>query len=92
MNVSQSRSWGDRGGGLWQGLRNRFWKCSNMEITATDSLIFTSTNRSTQQAFRDCTNMVGNASMNTWDVLAISDWVNTFRNCTNFNSPNCRRI
>ena len=87
LKLLEIQNWGDRGGSLWQGLRNRFWACENMEITATDSLIFTGTNGSTQQAFRDCTNMVGNASMNTWDVLAVSDWVNTFRNCTNFNSP-----
>jgi surface protein len=84
LKLLEIQNWGNFGGAGWPGLTNRFWGCSNMDITATDSFISTS-GVQTNQAFYNCTNLIGNSSMNTWDVSVMSEHFRTFRECTNFN-------
>lgn len=86
LKLLEIQNWGNFGGAGWPGLAQRFWGCSNMDITATDSFISTSGVR-TNNGFYDCTNLIGNSSMNTWDISVISEHTNTFYNCTNFNAP-----
>ena len=37
--------------------------------------------------FENCTNLIGNASFNTWDVSTINAYFNMFRNAAAFNQP-----
>lgn len=63
-----------------------FYGCSNLEITATDSPDLSAVTTITG-AFRTCTSMVGNASMNNWDTSNVNIFSLSFLSATNFNSP-----
>lgn len=59
------------------------WKNTNMDITATDSPTITSLS----SAFRECTNLVGNSSINDWDVSNVLIFANAFFSSPLFNAP-----
>lgn len=58
-----------------------FSNSTQMQLTATDSLITTSLSFT----FSNCTAMTGNSSMNSWDTSSVTNFQGTFQNCTNFN-------
>jgi surface protein len=71
---------------LWNGTNpSVFYGCANMDITATDNPIISGSNFSS--AFRDCTSLVFNSSINNWNISGVSNLSACFRGCTLFNQP-----
>ena len=79
--VLEIQNWGNI---AWSSFYQAFRGCSNLELTATDvpdlSLV-----TSLNAMFRDCIKMVGNTSMNNWDVSTITDMREIFRGASLFN-------
>jgi len=72
----------ERFGGIEVGSQF-MWNNTNMDITATDSPTITSLN----SAFRQCTNLVGNSSINDWDVSNVTAMGTAFASSPLFNQP-----
>ena len=89
LKLLEIKSWGNSN--PWTNFRYAFFGCSNMDVTATDSIDFSSMNpvgNQLQSMFRGCTSLVNaNQSMNTWDVSSLKKFITVFYECTNFNSP-----
>jgi hypothetical protein len=56
--------------------------CSNLDFTATDMPVFLG---SIAGFFRGCGSLIGNSSINNWDVINCASFVGTFRASSNFN-------
>jgi surface protein len=67
-------------------FQSAFLGCSNMELTATDSPDLSAVT-TMYYMFRQCSSMVGNASMNDWNTSNVNDFSGCFFQATNFNSP-----
>jgi hypothetical protein len=59
--------------------------CNNMNFTAIDSPVFLGTNKN--GFFRACTSLIGNSSINNWDVSNTTDFGFFFQTCILFNYP-----
>ena len=65
-------------------LGGYFYGCSNLTVTATDILDLTGTT-TFYKAFRACTSLTTVPSMNSWDVSAVTNMINTFYQSSLFN-------
>jgi len=63
-----------------------FYKCSNLELTATDNLNLTGTTN-LSEAFGECTNLGSNGNMNGWDVSNVTDMSFMFYKAATFSQP-----
>ena len=61
-----------------------FYGCSNLTVTATDSLALTGTTV-LQNGFRNCSSMVEIPSIGSWSVAAVTDMQYMFRGASVFN-------
>ncbi len=73
--------WGDI---EWRSMFNAFKGCKNMEMLAVDTPDLSKVN-SMIQMFENCATLIGNVSMNDWDVANVSDMSNMFNGALNFN-------
>lgn len=88
--VLEIRQWGDsskRFGTVDTTSSNSgaFYGCSNMTITATDTLNV-SADTSMYNFFRGCSSITNIPNIGTWDVSNVTYFNNMFFGCTNFNS------
>ena len=70
----------------FKGLRIKegsFYGSSDLDITATDNPIIDGL----FNAFRGCSSLILNDSVNNWDVSNVNDLTNVFFGCVNFNQP-----
>jgi surface protein len=77
LNISQ---WGTV---LNFNLSDVFFGCSNLDVTATDIPVITTT--SMRRFFSDCTSLIGNSSFANWDVSSVTEMFLTFANADSFN-------
>ncbi|MBD3228067.1 MAG: BspA family leucine-rich repeat surface protein, partial [Candidatus Lokiarchaeota archaeon] len=63
-----------------------FYGCWNLELTATDNLNLTGTTN-LRYAFRDCTNLGDQGTMDDWNVSSVTDMSFMFYGATSFNQP-----
>ncbi len=61
-----------------------FWGCSNLNLTASDTLDLTGTT-SLYEAFRVCSNLGSNGNMSSWDVSSVTDMSYMFYSASAFN-------
>jgi surface protein len=62
-----------------------FYGCSNLELTATDSLTLGVSNG--QSMFNSCPNLGDQGNMNSWDTSSVTNMDSMFREATSFNQP-----
>lgn len=74
------------GSTAWSGFYQAFRSCANLDVTATDAPDLSMTT-SLSQMFAYCSNLVGNASFNTWQTGTITDMSGMFWSATLFNQP-----
>ena len=80
INVEQ---WG---GIKWASMQQAFYRCQNLDITATDTPDLSEvTNMSLM--FYSCHNLVGNPTINNWDIYNVHSLAGTFNACYLFNQP-----
>ncbi|AZA90379.1 bacterial surface protein 26-residue repeat [Chryseobacterium nakagawai] len=80
INVEQ---WGNI---KWASMQQAFYRCQNLDITATDTPDLSAvTNMSLM--FYSCHNLVGNPTINNWDISNVTSLVGTFNTCYLFNQP-----
>lgn len=80
INIAQ---WGDV---HWSSMERAFNYCTEMDITATD--IPDLSNLSTLAGmFAGCYNMMGNSSINNWDISNVTNLSECFNFATKFNQP-----
>jgi surface protein len=72
---------------VWSRLDTAFRGCINMDLKATDIPNFSVINTNLINMFSGCTNLIGNTSINNWDVSRITVFASIFGNCPNFNQP-----
>ncbi len=68
----------------WEGMSEMFYRCENLEITATD-IPNTSASTSMFRMFYDCNNLTGPVNIGSWDVSSVEDMQSLFNGATNFN-------
>jgi len=56
-----------------------FWGCSNLDTTATDAPIFSTTNL--HATFANCSSLT-TLDVSTWDVSSVTDFRSTFQSCS----------
>lgn len=79
--IHEIKSWGPL---LLGNNHSYFYGCSNLTITATDTLDLTGTTEF-YSFFRGCSSLTTVPSMNSWDVSAVTDTHHMFYQCTLFN-------
>jgi surface protein len=65
-------------------LTGVYYGCNNMNFTATDSPVILG---NMINFFRDCSFLVGNSSINKWNVSSSTNFNSTFRSASIFNQP-----
>ena len=75
VGISQ---WGD----LDITTNGAFYGCTNLNVTATDAPLLTST--SLRYMFRDCTSLT-TPNLNSWDTSGVTDMLGMFQGATSFN-------
>ncbi len=68
----------------WGSMYQMFYRCENLEITATD-IPNTSASTSMYRMFYDCNNLTGPVNIGSWDVSSVEDMQSLFNGATNFN-------
>ncbi len=68
----------------WGDVAPRFAGCSNLDVLATDIPDFSNVT-TMDRMFMDCTNLMGNSSMNDWDVSNVVEMELVFNGATSFN-------
>ncbi|MGE8552308.1 MAG: BspA family leucine-rich repeat surface protein [Chryseobacterium jejuense] len=80
VNVEQ---WGNI---KWVSMKQAFHRCENMDITAND-IPDLSEVTDMSNMFYSCHSLVGNPSINNWDISNVTSLVGTFNTCYLFNQP-----
>ncbi len=80
INVEQ---WGNI---QWASMRQAFNDCGNLDITATD-IPDLSEVTDMHYMFFNCIKLVGNPTINNWDVSHVTNLMGTFNTCLLFNQP-----
>lgn len=70
----------------WQSMESAFSSCSKLNISATDIPNFTNVSDMSNM-FVGCSSLIGNSSINNWDISRVTNLSATFSGCTNFNQP-----
>lgn len=70
----------------WSAMENAFAGCNNLNITATDIPDLSSVNN-LNGTFLGCTSLIGNNSINNWNISSVNSLVSTFSSCSIFNQP-----
>ena len=71
---------------VWQSFAEAFRGCSNLDVIATDTPDLSSVTQMFN-AFRECTNLMGNGSFSNWDTSAVINMGGMFGRTDNFNQP-----
>lgn len=80
INIEQ---WGNI---KWASMQQAFYQCENMDIIATDLPNLSEvTNMSSM--FYNCNTLVGNPTINNWDISNVTSLIGTFNACFLFNQP-----
>ncbi|SDJ18559.1 BspA family leucine-rich repeat surface protein [Chryseobacterium jejuense] len=80
VNVEQ---WGNI---KWISMKQAFHRCENMDITAND-IPDLSEVTDMSNMFYSCHSLVGNPTINNWDISNVTSLVGTFNTCYLFNQP-----
>ena len=72
------------GNNKWVSMFSAFWLCNNLDISATD-IPDLSQVESMVNMFANCSSLVGNNSLASWDVSNITDMSSLFTGALNFN-------
>ncbi len=75
--------WGNQ---EWSSMQSAFAGCSNLDVLATDVPNLENVN-SMSYMFSDCSSLVGNDSINQWDVSTITNMELMFSGASSFNQP-----
>ena len=81
LKVMKVKNWGNI---VWADTIGMFWGCANLEVTATDIPNFTS-NRSSANMFRDCSSLVGNSTIGSWNMSNVANMLAMFQGAVLFN-------
>ncbi|WP_422105426.1 BspA family leucine-rich repeat surface protein [Winogradskyella sp.] len=73
------------GANLWSSFDGAFYQCENMDLAATDSPDLTNVT-SLYSMFSGCDALIGNDSMNNWDVSQVQEMNFMFSGATNFDA------
>ncbi len=93
FGLSQDITYGDQqkllevqlwGGITWKSMRNAFYGCENMQITASDIPNLTEVTQMNKM-FSGC--KAFNSNINNWDVSNVQIMTSLFSDCENFNQP-----
>ena len=76
--ITTISQWGD----LDITTHGAFYGCTNLNVTATDAPLLTST--SLRYMFRDCTSLT-TPNLNSWDTSGVTDMLGMFQGATSFN-------
>jgi surface protein len=76
--ITTISQWGD----LDITTNGAFYGCTNLNVTATDAPLLTST--SLRYMFRDCTSLT-TPNLNSWDTSGVTDMLGMFQGATSFN-------
>lgn len=79
-NISTITNWGN----LDISTSEAFYGCSNLDVTAEDAPIISTTNM--RFGFAGCTALTGIGNASTWDVSSVTNIEHLFNSCTNFNA------
>ena len=74
--------WGDI---QWISMKDAFLGCNNLTLNAIDVPDLSSVS-STVQMFRGCTKLIGDSTMNSWDMSNVKDMGSMFYQAKNFNA------
>jgi len=77
------QQWGDIN---WQSMNRAFWGCNFMNLTATD-LPDLDDVMTFDYMLGDCAALVGNASLDNWDVSSGTSFSSMFQGASSFNRP-----
>ncbi|MDN3691999.1 BspA family leucine-rich repeat surface protein [Chryseobacterium tructae] len=80
VNIEQ---WGNI---AWASMQNAFHRCENLDITATDIPDLSEVNDMSNM-FYNCHHLIGNPTINNWDISNVTTLVGTFNTCYLFNQP-----
>ncbi|WP_160139370.1 BspA family leucine-rich repeat surface protein [Chryseobacterium sp. c4a] len=80
LNVEQ---WGNI---TWTSVQYAFYRCENLDITATDIPDLSQVNDMSNM-FYNCHHLVGNPTINNWDISNVTSLAGTFNSCYLFNQP-----
>jgi surface protein len=80
VNIEQ---WGNI---KWSSMLHAFSSCQNLDITATDSPDLTEVTDMAYMFFA-CFNLIGNPTINNWDISNVNSLAGTFNACLLFNQP-----
>ncbi len=83
LKIIEISQWGDFNFG---NSFSYFRGASNLVLTATDAPNLMGTTMLTA-AFRDCSSLGGQGSMDTWDVSSVTSMIDMFVNAVSFNQP-----
>lgn len=70
----------------WSSMAYAFERCENLNMTATDVPDLTAVT-SLDYMFSGCSTLIGNNSINNWNISSVNSLVGTFNGCFVFNQP-----
>ena len=73
--------WGDI---KWSSMQGAFTRATSLDIVAADVPDLSNVT-SFRDAFNGCSNLIGNSSMNNWDISNVVDLANMFKGASSFN-------
>lgn len=83
LKIVDIEQWGNI---KWSSMQNAFFGCSNLNITATDSPDLTGVTDMSYMFFA-CLNLIGNPTIDNWDISNVTNLAETFNACILFNQP-----
>ncbi|KQT21462.1 hypothetical protein ASG31_16435 [Chryseobacterium sp. Leaf404] len=81
--IVQINQWGST---VWSSMRNAFSGCMNLNMTASD-IPNLSAVTDMSSMFAGCSSLIGNSSINSWDISGVTSLQGIFMSCTVFNQP-----
>ncbi|MFC7346143.1 BspA family leucine-rich repeat surface protein [Chryseobacterium zhengzhouense] len=83
LKITEINQWGSV---LWSSMNGAFTGCLNLNMTATDTPNLTNV---TDMAgiFSGCTSLIGNATINNWDISEVTNLSGAFTTCILFDQP-----
>ncbi|MDE1205559.1 BspA family leucine-rich repeat surface protein [Tenacibaculum larymnensis] len=81
--IQSIKQWGNI---EWRTMERAFYGCINLDIEAIDTPNLNQVN-TFYRMFMNCSSLVGNVSMDSWDFSTVTNMYEMFRGCSNFNGP-----